>query len=301
MEKWQGGDMMKMHLFADALRELGHEVVEVCPADKIDYRKFDVIHSYNINYPWTRYFMKQSVKYEKPFVISTIHFDTKAKLSKSKQIEHVKHARKLVMFSPKEKNAIEDFLKIKIPNLKSKYLINGVNSCFKNITPWNQRDIFLLMVVNEYHPRKNIIRAMDIANDFRLGLIIIGRPNPLMEEFNRKCLISSQKFVKLIQQKLTHEQLVHFYNRSKVVLCIGTEDPFPNPVYEATECGCNVAVSNTTYVNIQSGNILYVNPMNKAAMGSVIIDLIRNQKNRVEFPSYKEQAQELVKMYEEII
>ena len=300
-QKWQGGDIMKMRLFAKSLRKLGHEVTEVCPAEKVDYSKYDIIHAYNVNYPWTRYFMEKARKHKKPFVISTIHFDNNAKLSKSEQKENIKNANKLIMFSSKEQIAIQNFLNIKIPASKSEYLINGVGSKFKDVNSWNKRDISLLMVVNEYHPRKNILRGMELANKMRLNLIIIGKRNPLMSEYNKKCLVSSGKFVRLIQERLSHAQLAHFYNRSKVVLCIGIEDPFPNPIYEATECGCNVVISNTTYSNIDSPNCIYINPRNKPAIESAIIDLIQGKRNRVKFDSYLKQAKELVRIYQNII
>jgi len=289
---------MKMNRFAEALRGLGHTVDCKTEQDDVDVSRYDVVHSYNLNWRWTTHFRELAQEKEVPFVLSTIHFDIHDS-PEDEQRKTVDYASRLVMFSEKEKDAIEKYLKIEIPREKSFYLHNGVSDEFTEELEWRDRDIDYIMVVNTIAERKNCLGyARAVRNLEARGVLVGTHDMNSRSYFERVAAIGNLDFH---QRRLSHEELNKLYNRSKCVVAISFQDPFPNPVLEGTACGCNVVVSNMTYVDLEGPWIGYVDPVVQEDVQKKMEEYASWRRDRPELPGYREQAEKLVKMYEECL
>jgi len=289
---------MKMNKFAEVLRGLGHTVDCKTERDDIDVSGYDIIHSYNLNWRWTTHFRELAQKNDVPFVVSTIHFDVHDS-PEDEQRKTVDYASRLIMFSKKEKRAIERYLKIDIPDGKSFYLHNGVSDEFSEESEWQDRYIDYIMVVNTIAERKNCIGyARAVRNLGARGILVGTHDINSRPYFERVAGIGSLDFY---QRRLGHVDLNQLYNRSKCVVAISFQDPFPNPVLEGTACGCNVVVSNTTYVDLEGPWIGYVDPGVQQDVERKMKEYASRRKDRPELPGYREQAEKLVEVYKECL
>lgn len=291
-----GGDKLKMNLFASALGLLGHKVDCGSPIDYFDPAFYDIIHAYNLNWPWTYHFSQLAKKYKKPFVVSTIHFDVE-RIPKQQQIEILDIAKALILFSEKEKKAIENFLAKPIEDVKCNYLVNGVSEDFKHERSWKDRDIDFLMVVNYLHPRKNIHSFAQACPNSKK--VVVGLPYSESDNYYQQLLRFQN--IEYITRRLSHKELNKYYNRAKVVCCVGTEDPYPQPVYESAMTGCNLVISNKTYVDLIGKWVKYCDPYNICNIESAMMQQLEQQHERCVMPSYITQAKKLIKIYEKIL
>lgn len=298
---WSGGDFMKMQKFAEALRDLGHDVDVLSPKNK--FQKYDIVHSFNLNYPWTRNFMFMAKSWQTPFVVSTIHFniDGGDALEKEEQHTILDYADALVLFSEKEAQEIETFLNTDLDRAKVEYIINGVSDEFDDCYTFSERTHDVLAVVNEFHPRKNLVTLARCCAEVEARLKIVG-PVGRYPQVRDQVISAGGDYVVHEDKFVPHEELAEIYTKSKVVACVGTEDPFPNPVYEGWNSGCNLVVSENTYVDRDGAAMVYVDPRNEEQIQNAIFDMLQGKRPHMfQFPSWKEQAEKLVELYLKIL
>jgi len=303
---WKGGDSMKVGKFAEALISFGHEVIIADP-DTVLTDDIDIVHSYNLNYSWSYYFYSWAKQNNKPFVLSTINFSIDSDLNKEKQKEMILGSDMLLMYSIKEKKSIQNYLNIGIWGNNLLYFINGVSNVFKDTTEWKNRQFEVISVVNEYHPRKNLVLLAKVLKEMRIKGYIFGSAGRydgssgfhVNELENVK--EAGEDYIECRNKFLSHEELAEVYNNAKVVCQPSLNDPFPNPVYEGINSGCNVIVSKNTFVNLRNEGLAYCEPDNIHNIELWIKIAVQEQWNRVCLPSWEEQSKKLISLYRSLV
>lgn len=153
------------------------------------------------------------------------------------------------------KYAKEELLSFTNGGLKNKFTViyHGVDHhIFK---PASKPSLNYLLHVSSYQPKKNINRI--IAAYTTLKKVKKDMP-PLVVVSPNYQPNTNPPGVKLITEKMTHAQLVDYYQNAICLIYPSLHETFGMPILEAMACGCPVVTSNCTACTEVAGSAAHL-------------------------------------------
>lgn len=262
---WLGGDVLKMLNFKKYIEVQGVEVYFDYRFE-VDYKNYDVIHTFGINFPWAYKTMQTAKAHKKPLVVSSIFFDNVGSVEQVREI--INYASAIIVFSIKEIDAIKQWTNIG-SKYDSKFVIieNGVDEKFYSDN--EKRDIDVLMV-GSFHPRKQQDVVCEVCNQIGIKPSFLGTKHT--KPFYEYCVDNFDlNYIGVVDQS----EMNYYYGRAKVVIQPSLIDPFPNTLLESGLAGCQFILSKATYVPDDFPNIKFVDPNDREGMKNYIKELLK--------------------------
>lgn len=293
---WNGGDMMKMRKFQKYIREYGHNV-EFFFDPKIDLGRFDLVHGYNLNFPWTWEQCRNAKQQHKPFIVSSIYFPGVGINEEIRDV--IDYASAIVVFSELERDRIMETHSLPDSYLNKFHIItNGVDMTFYSEIE-RDKDIDIL-IVGTIHKRKQQLMAVQLANEFDIIPTVIGSPH------DQNYLNMLRGFDMHYHAFMSHEKLSEYYKRAKIILQPSTFDPYPNTLLEGALAGCNVVMTDATYVPDDFPNIHKVSVTDMNQWKKIVKKLLKQKKPNIKSQKYvlknfrwEDKAKEMIELYEQ--
>lgn len=145
---FQAGDYYQLEQTAKALRSKGIEVEindQPIYTPAIQYRNFDIVHTFNFSMPWTPYQVGLATMYRKPVVCSVLYHDKDNYVSWDVQRELEKQINALIFLNEGEKQRFK--AKLELTEEKSHIIENGVNEMwFKKVRVKKDQRPYVLTV-----------------------------------------------------------------------------------------------------------------------------------------------------------
>lgn len=265
INSWHGGDVIKMFTFKKELERLGCEI-DFTSDFKKDFSNYDIIHSFNLTYPWTWQAYQKAKQADKPLVVSSIFFPVNDKKITREVLEYAY----IIAFSDEEVQAITEWTGI---NPHYRIIENGVSEMFFSN---NQRRDIDVLCVGSWHTRKNQSAVVRATEELGLNMTAIGDTkyiiNPeSIEGFSHLTVIDH----------IPQEELPAYYSRAKVVVQASLTDPFPNTLLEAGIAGCNVVLTKNTFVP-KDFPVFWCEPSDFTGIKKAIKKALKEKNNKLQ-------------------
>lgn len=235
-----GGDWITFDGFARELQRRDAEVRFSSSPDDTEVQWADVVHTYNITFPWSLQAITAAQRNSRPSVVTSIFFHPKVHPGQS--ASGVRAALDLasgvLVYNEAEATAIRSVY----PGTSAKFMCveKGHDSRFlANVGDPRGIDV---LCVGSIEPRKGQLGVISACNSLGIAPIIVG-PD-LIPDYARKC---RQTGSAVFTGRIERDVLPPFYAAARVFVQASVWDPQPNTVIEAALAGCNVVVSNATF------------------------------------------------------
>lgn len=295
----QGGDTVQVVQTARRLNDLGVEVDIKLSKDTIDYKKYDLLHFFNIIRPADIAY--HSKKANKPFVVSTIlcrfsEYDKEHRTGIARLfaklpgdgIEYVKtiarwmlgkdHLSSLDYLWKGQRKSIIEILQrtsMVLPNSESEYqrlrdaypcrvahmvVTNGINPENFSYNPSIPKDDNLVICVARIEGRKNQLNLIKALNNTRFRLVLIGAPAPNQGEYYRQCRSIATDNITFLH-RIPQQELLAYYQKAKVHVLPSWFETTGLSSIEAAAMRCNIVITDRGDTQEYFGNdALYCDP-----------------------------------------
>ena len=282
-----GGDSIKLHRFKEELIKLGVGVDFTKETDG-NWKRYDIIHSFNFTQSWTQEAYENAKLHNKPFVVSTIFFSHEYQDGHREMLEN----SHLVCYSEKEVDEIETVSDV---NVKYRIIPDGVDDRFYSTN--RRRDIDLLFVGGVHHLKQPLIVAK-IGSLLNKNVTIVGG-----DHFQRRYWNMCNDEGATMLGEIPHGGIHEIYRRAKVVVQPSVFDAFPNTVLEGGLAGCQVVLTDNTYCNLK--NVYYCDPHeHDKLVYAVEAALVQKKPLQQEIKNnfkWNDRARQLKEYYEDIV
>lgn len=276
----RGGDSLQALATARELRKLGWEADLVRSRDSVDYRKYDLLHLFNIIRPADH--LTHIHRSGLPYLVSTIYLDYAGfdRLERSwparwvfraagkNGAEYLKNGYRLLrgqdaLASPSyllgHRRAVRRILsgaRMLLPNSHSEYrrlvtdhpgefpfrvIPNGVDAAVFGEIPSVPRFENQVLCVGQVYGLKNQHRLIRAVRNMDVRLVLIGKPPPNHTGYYRYCRKISTPNV-AFHDFMPQTELKEFYARSKVHALPSWFETTGLSSLEAGAMGCNLVV-----------------------------------------------------------
>lgn len=285
-----GGDTIQMMKTKQSLEKLGVKVDVSLGAKNSDYyKKYDLIHIFNVQTEKFSYNEAQKVKSAKiPLILSPIWWDFEEELINDSQnygkkmlliskLIGIKNAKRLkslqLNIKHKKINQILNMSDYILPN--SKMEIESLNRCFsynnrKNFVVYNgiseefiksenyEKREYALQV-GRIEPAKNTLLTIKSCNELKIPLLIVGKK--VDQTYYKKCLDEGQKGNVKFLDGQKHEELREIYKKAKIHVLPSFRETPGLVTLEAAALGCNIVSTNVgSAEEYLSELVTYCNP-----------------------------------------
>ncbi|MEO7522572.1 MAG: glycosyltransferase family 4 protein [Ferruginibacter sp.] len=278
----KGGDTIQVVQTASHLAALNTHVEVKLTNETIDYKKYDLLHFFNITRPADMlYHIKRSGK---PYVVSTIMIDYSEYDKKYRKgfpgilfrffshdgIEYIKTISRWLLGKDKlrssaylwkgQRRSITEILngaKLLLPNSHSEYnrlsklysfstdykvVTNGIDSKLFNFDETIPKDPKLVLCVARIEGIKNQLNLIKALNNTRFHLIIIGASSPNQRNYYDACRRMAAPNISFIDH-LSQTQLVSYYQKANVHVLPSWFETTGLSSLEAAAMGCNIVIT----------------------------------------------------------
>ncbi len=172
-----------------------------------------------------------------------------------------KRCKKVLTISEFVKQDLMNFLKVKEENITVIYC--GVSEVFNTNETTEKIDYDFILAVGSLDPRKNLnnlIQAYLKLDNKNIKLVLIGQKHTSFAKIDFK--IPNERANDIIfTGYVSDNELLRYYKNAKLFVFPSLEEGFGIPPLEAMQCGCPVAVSNTSCMpEICGDGALYFDP-----------------------------------------
>jgi len=313
-----GGDTVQVTETARHLGDLGVSAEIKLSGDDIDYKRYDLLHFFNLTRPADILF--HSRKAQKPFVVSTIlcnysEYDKNHRkgigslfsfLSNDK-IEYLKTiarwlkgrdrlASKAYLWKG-QRNSIIRILKTAdmiLPNSASEYerieqnyhsntkhaiIPNGIDTSLFRRNNSTSRNENLVLCVARIEGIKNQLNLIKALNGTHFKLYLIGSYAPNQKAYYDECRSIASNNILFIDH-LPQEQLVKYYQQAKVHVLPSWFETTGLSSLEAAFMGCNIVITDKGDAKEYFGaNAFYCDPGDPENIRAVIEEASKHQYN----------------------
>ena len=276
-----GGDTVQIVQTAKQLNTMGIDVEILLSNQQIDYKKYNLLHFFNIARPAD--ILYHSKKAKKPFVVSTIlcnytEYDKQHRKGlgalfaylPADGIEYVKtmarwllgrdHLSSISYAWKGQRKSIIEILRhaaIILPNSESEYrrvaknysrqvnnivVPNGVNPGVFQYNPGVQKNNRLVLCVARIEGIKNQLNLIKALNNTGYQLLIIGSPAPNQAGYYQECRRIAADNIRFIDH-MPADELVAYYERAKVHVLPSWFETTGLSSIEAAAMGCNIVIT----------------------------------------------------------
>ncbi len=199
------------------------------------------------------------------------------------QLNQWKKSYKIITVSNFTKNQLIERTKKNPKDIIVSY--NGVREISNNIKAYKERKIDILCV-SPFESRKNhitLIKAINLLhkNKIKINCIFIGKDRGLLKEI--KNLVDLYDLHQLIEIKTnidSQDQLLSFYNNSKILCFPSIYEGFGIPIIEAFASGTKVVCSNIKpFKEICKNFAKYHDPFDYDCLSNIIQDELKKKPN----------------------
>lgn len=251
-----GGIKMQAMQWRDAMRNAGHEIVEISEWGDYDWKSFDVLHFFYFGFSFLTIY--QNLKKRFPhlkFVCSPI-IDSYMPIWQYKLLSYVMFPKLKIwceIATLRKYRYLFDCFLVR-SNYERKYLEKGLSvnpSKIKKIPlagrlpsmqKRTEKEPFCLHVSRNDDPGKNIVRLVDAALKYDFSLVLAGKCS---DEFKQE-LYAKICDVKNIQilGRVSDEKLKDLYSRAKVFALPSIREGVGLVALEAASYGCDIVITN---------------------------------------------------------
>jgi glycosyltransferase involved in cell wall biosynthesis len=278
----RGGDTIQVVQTAANLVAKNIPVEIKLTNEDIDYKKYDVLHFFNITRPADiLYHIKRSGK---PFVVSTILIDYSEYDKQHRKglsgilfrffshdgIEYIKTISRWLLGKDKlmsldylwqgQRRSVTEILnkaKLLLPNSHSEYqrlhnryhfntgyivVTNGVESSLFAYDETIKKDPDLVLCVARIEGIKNQLNLIKGLNNTRFKLVIIGAASPNQRSYSKECRMIAASNISFIDH-MPQEELVNYYQRAKVHVLPSWFETTGLSSLEAAAMGCSIVIT----------------------------------------------------------
>lgn len=278
----RGGDTVQALQTARNLLAKGIAVDVKLTSDPIDYKKYDLLHFFNITRPAD--ILCHIQKSHKPFVISTILVDYSEydkqyrkgisgmlfRLLPGDHIEYIKALSRKVLGRDElmsagyiwkgHRRSVKEILRkatLLLPNSQSEYerlcrlyncrtdykvVPNGIDPVLFRVNHEIEKDPNLVICVGRIEGIKNQLNLVRSVRNSKYRLLIIGSPAHSQPEYYKACREAAGENVSFIDH-LPQEALVQYYQRAKVHVLPSWFETTGLSSLEAAAMGCNIVIT----------------------------------------------------------
>ncbi|HEY6083007.1 MAG TPA: glycosyltransferase family 4 protein [Chitinophagaceae bacterium] len=300
-----GGDTVQVIYTARYLQLQGIKVEIKLSNEKIDYRRYDLLHIFNATRPADS--LAHVKKSGKPYLVSTIYVDFPKdpqgpRPFSADQIEYIKAVgrwikngeavRSYYYLLNGHRKAVGELARgaaLLLPNSESEYrrfsahykttypyrvIYNGIDT--NAVNPYDrgingEHDPRCVVCVGRIERRKNQLNLIKALNNTSFRLKIIGNPSPNQRKYYDICRgtaaanISFERFV-------PHEQLGAYYQEAKVHVLPSWNETCGLSSLEAAYSGCNIVITDKGDTREYYGDhAFYCDPASPASIYDAIV------------------------------
>lgn len=251
-----GGVKMQAMQWRDAMRKMGHEIVEISEWGDYDWKTFDIVHFFYFGFSYVTIYqnLKQRFPHLK-FVCSPI-IDSYLPIWVYRLLSFIK-IPKLKIWSEfstlrEYKNLFDVFLVRS--EYEKKYLEKGLSVCSEKIEKvplsgrfapeenFDHKEPFCLHVSRNDDAGKNVSRLVDAAIKYNFKLVLAGKCS---ESFRLKLLQKKDAagHIKILG-RVSDERLKDLYSRAKVFALPSIREGVGFVALEAASYGCDIVITN---------------------------------------------------------
>jgi glycosyltransferase involved in cell wall biosynthesis len=288
-----GGDTVQILQTAKHLRKQGIEVDLFLTNEKIDYRKYDLLHFFSVTRPSDILFHINKTK--KPFALSPIlvdysEYDRNHRNGFSGLVlrqfsagmnEYIKTISRWILRKDKLKSkayiwkgqgrSIKEILRraaILLPNSEAEYIKlkelsamekpysivpNGIDPSIFQPEKNTTKDNKLVLCAARIEGIKNQLNLIKALNNTSYTLLLIGSPAPNQKHYYQECRKAASKNI-LFYDQVTQEMLVGYYKMAKVHALPSWFETCGLSSLEAATLGCNITITEKGYTREYFGN-----------------------------------------------
>ncbi|MBS1529889.1 MAG: glycosyltransferase family 4 protein [Bacteroidetes bacterium] len=314
-----GGDTVQVTETARHLTKLGVSAEIKLASDQIDYKRYDLLHFFNLMRPADILF--HSRKANKPFVVSTIlcnysEYDKQHRKGIGRlfsflpddKIEYVKTIARWLKGSDRlaskeylwkgQRNSIIQILntaKMILPNSASEYkrvkrsypcdakfsiVSNGVDVRLFQPSSTPVRDDKMVICVARIEGIKNQLNLIKALNDTPFQLYLIGSYAPNQKAYYDECKNIASNNITFIDH-LPQHQLVWYYQQAKVHVLPSWFETTGLSSLEAAFMGCNIVITDKGDAREYFGvNAFYCDPGDPVSIRSAIEQASGSEYNK---------------------
>lgn len=293
--RWDGGDFHHLNRLRSGLEANGVET-DFNYEENIDLQDYDLVSLFNINYDWSYFQALNAHAQNKPIVVNTIYFSGVGDDKQTRWL--IENADCLSVFSKKELAVMEDDFEIEIKNYA--ILPNGIDEKFNQRVDPADKDIEVL-TVGTLDKRKNQSMVVKACNELGITPVLIGDMRDGVEYMKCK---EEGEFI--YHEKMPQDDLLEFYARAKVLCQPSLQDPYPNVTLEAGFAGCNIAMTEHTYIPDDFPSYFWCDPCDVGSVKNAIEEALKapydeGLRERLDGNTWKKRGGEAKEIYEEVI
>ncbi len=153
---------------------------------------------------------------------------------------------------------------------------------FKTKKKYRLPDKFVLYL-GDVNPNKNVIRLIQAAENFKIKLMLAGRPfnGDSVEIKNIKTLVANSKNSQIIGEIESANDLVDIYNLAYLTIVPSWDEGFGFPILESMACGTPVATSNISCLPEVGGTAaIYFDPYSKKSIAEAVNKICSLDKSK---------------------
>ncbi len=301
-----GGDTIQIINTAKYLQQLNVAVDIKLADEKINYKKYDLFHFFNLIRPAD--ILHHIYKTPKPFVVTPLLIDYSEydrqyrkgfsgkifRFLSSDNIEYIKTIARwmkgqqklsgyLYLFKGQSKS-IKTIIKktaLMLPNSEMEYrqleqlyslstaycvIPNGIDKNIFMPSNRNSKDDHMVLCVARIEGLKNQLNLIKALNNSVYKLFIIGNPAANQLNYYKKCKNIAAKNIHFVNH-LSHEKLIEYYQTAKVHILPSWFETCGLSTLEAAAMGCNIVVTNRGYTKEYfKENAFYCDPASPSSI-----------------------------------
>ncbi|PSP99060.1 hypothetical protein BRC94_07955 [Halobacteriales archaeon QS_5_70_17] len=193
-----------------------------------------------------------------------------------------------------------------VPESRTRVIPLGRNESYRNRTPTDTDDPFVLVVVNNRNPRKNVPTIVDTIAEMPDVRFVL--PGKMWGEYPDELPANAE-----VTGYVSEEELIEYYNRAAALYLPTLYEGFGLPFVEAMACGTAVVTTNRGSPHeVCAGAAAYVDdPMDPVEHAALLRRIIMDDEYRAELErrgierarrfSWRKTADEYLNTYDEIL
>lgn len=255
-----GGDMIQVNATIEALRKLGVECEFSCDMHrKLD--DVDLVHLVHLNFGWTKHQYDNCMTQNKPYVITTLFYDTdELGVSKVDMAQILKDAKAVIC------NSVDEQLELirwfgQIDNL---FVIkNSVSDIFYNNKTSGGGYV---LSVGRFEHFKGHIRVVEACIKLNIPVIVVGSlgDQAYLDVLNK--LQEDNPRLVTIMRDIAYESMPGIYENAQVLVSASTSERDSLVLLEGMTSGCNIVATKynrgNSNLDHQTLNQIMVDPEN---------------------------------------